>query len=314
MKEPDAYSYQRYLIAKQTVDARALNSRVWTHFIAKLTEHDSPLRVLEVGAGVGATTQRVLEVLPEKITGELEYTLLDVNRKNLVVSRERLRDWLKGRKHWTLREDGDILRAEEEGGVVVRLRFVESDLLEYAGSKNEAKRSYHALISQAVLDLLPLPATLDALQPLLVDNGGLWYLPIHFDGVTAFEPPIEPALDEQIERLYHRSMHSGDAQEGGIAGPHTGRRLLTALPDAGASLLDVGSSDWIVHPANEEYPPDEAYFLHHILHFVESELAGHPDLDSNAFKSWVQKRREQIASGTLIYIAHQLDILAQQAA
>ena len=189
------------------------------------------------------------------------------------------------------------------------LRFVEEDLFSYAETRTVPM--YDALVSQAVFDLLPLRTTLDTLQPFVTD-GGLWYLPIHFDGVTAFEPPIEPDLDEQIERLYHRSMQSDGAGDEGVAGAHTGRRLLSTLPETGATLLEVASSDWIVHPSGGSYPSDEAYFLYHILHFVEEELSGHPDLDSAVFNSWMQKRREQIASGTMIYVAHQLDILARQ--
>ena len=308
MPEPESYSYQRYLVAKQTVDARALNLRVWQRFVTKLAETDSPLQVLEIGAGIGATAQRVLEAVPTRFD-QLEYTLLDVNSANLAVSRKRLRDWLEQHEHWSLKEEGEEVTATKEGGVVVTLRFVEGDLFEYAATRSQ--QSYDALISQAVFDLLPVPATLDSLRPLLVD-GGLWYLPIHFDGVTAFEPPIQSDLDDRIERLYHQSMRRDDAEEGGIAGAQTGRRLLSALPATGASLLEAGSSDWIVHPNENEYPSDEAYFLHHILHFVESELSGHPKLDANAFDSWLQRRREQIESGTLIYIAHQLDILAEQ--
>ena len=311
MGTPNTYSYQRYLVAKRTVDARALNHRVWTRFIDELVEQSSSLQVLEVGAGIGATTRRALEAISEKSIDRLEYTLLDVNQDNLNVAHERLRDWLDGSENWNLVEtEGGMLAAEEEGGVVVTLRFTQADLFEHA--ETATKQSYDALISQAVFDLLPLRAALTSLRPLL-KNQGLWYLPIHFDGLTAFEPPIEPSLDDRIERLYHRSMCPDNETASGVVGAHTGRRLLTQLPDVGAKLLEVGSSDWIVHPTNREYPSDEAYFLQHILHFLETELSGHPTLDASVFNSWIEKRREQIEEGTLIYIAHQLDILAQQA-
>ncbi|MCB0115995.1 MAG: hypothetical protein KDD84_17970, partial [Caldilineaceae bacterium] len=54
---------------------------------------------------------------------------------------------------------------------------------------------------------------------------------------------------------------------------------------------------------------DEAYFLRHILHFVETTLSGHPELDATSFAQWLQTRRDQIERGELIYVAHQLDLL-----
>ena len=57
---------------------------------------------------------------------------------------------------------------------------------------------------------------------------------------------------------------------------------------------------------------EEPYFLHHILHFIEQELSEHPTLNSAHFARWIRNRRQQIVRGELIYIAHQLDVLARQ--
>jgi hypothetical protein len=156
---------------------------------------------------------------------------------------------------------------------------------------------------------MPIADALQALRPHLA-AGGVWYLPIHFDGVTAFEP-AHP-LDSRIERLYHASMTENIEGEELREAAHTGRRLLTQLRKEGGALLDVGSSDWVVFGGPDGYAETEDDFLHHILSFIETELAGHPALSPSALETWIQTRRRQIEDGELIYIAHQLDVLARQ--
>ncbi len=55
-------------------------------------------------------------------------------------------------------------------------------------------------------------------------------------------------------------------------------------------------------------PDDDAYFLHHILHFFESSLAGRAELDPARFTAWLSRRRAQIDAAELIFIAHQIDV------
>lgn len=305
MTEPDSYSYPRYLDAKTSVDARALNRRVWTQFVERLADAPSPIRILEVGGGVGATVERIVEALEDASPDRLHYTLVDIEPDNVAAAQERLREWA-GRRGYSV--SGRERQTWTDGSLDVTVQFITADLFDVASARQ--KESYDALIAQAVLDLFDISAVLRALRPLL-RGGGLWYLPIHFDGVTAFEPPVDPTLDARIERLYHESMAGTSDRDEGPDGSHCGRRLLTRLPKADVPLLDAGSSDWVVVPRDGEYPGKEAYFLHHILHFVESELSGHPDLKAPAFADWLRTRRRQIDDGTLIYIAHQLDVLAQ---
>jgi len=141
--------------------------------------------------------------------------------------------------------------------------------------------------------------------------GGLCYFTINFDGATIFEPVIDPALDAQIETLYHRSMDERitDGQPSGDS--RSGRHLFHLLPRAGVEILAAGSSDWVVFGRGGSYPADEAYFLHAILHFVEVTLTGHPELDQKDFARWMTERRRQIAAGELVYIAHQMDFVGQ---
>jgi len=291
---PNSYTYPRYLKAKRSVDERALNQRVWTRFVRLASRRESPLRILEVGGGVGATLERIVETLDGREVEPIEYTLVDVKADNIDAARERVSS-LTTEQNW------------EEAFRQVSVRFETIDLFDFAA--NEEGGRYDVIVGQAIFDLLCVPKALRALRPLLVEDG-LWYLPIHFDGVTAFEPPIDSTLDAQIGRLYHESMANDEPE--GHDGAHTGRRLLTRLRKEGANLLEAGSSDWVVFAEKDGYPEDEAYFLHHVLHFVEEELAGRSALDSGAFAEWVQERRRQIEAGELIYVAHQLDVLALQ--
>lgn len=287
-------------------------------------------RVVEVGGGVGATVERLGEALIDRAHEGLEvalaYTLIDATRENVEAARVRLPS--RGRR---LGFDVSVERvsvgeasAAGEGpsdapvlvwsneGVRLYIGVREGDALTDAPFSEGpfGGAPYDALIGQAVLDLWNVP---HALAHLLdhVKREAPVYLPIHFDGVTAFEPEVDAGLDRAIERLYHRSMHTRQTPHGSPDGARTGRRLLTRLRDAGATLVDAGASDWVVFAGPEgAYPSDEAYFLHHILHFVEDELTGHPDLDADAFADWIDARRRQIDAGTLVYVAHQLDVLA----
>jgi len=310
---PETYSYPRYLRAKETVDDRALNQHVEDHFYDQLTARThEPLRLLEIGAGVGATAKRIVHGLSKRNVRALNYSLIDVTPENVDVARNDLLEW--GRDHgydvWGTKEK--IVFSGQQLDVSFDVHT--GDFFEFA--RDYEGEPYDAVIAQAVLDIVDPASALNVLRPLLKERG-FWYLPIHFDGITVFEPPIDTELDVRIERLYHESMTGGNAEETSSAedsrgGAVTGRRLLSALHSDDAHLVAAGSSDWVVFAADGTYTGDEAYFLHHILHFIEMELQEHPDLDATAFANWLQERRRQIESGELIYLAHQLDILAQE--
>ena len=306
--QPDSYTYPRYLQAKETVDERALNRRVWEAFVDRLHRRaGSPCRILEIGAGTGATAKRVVDALRELRVDSLRYTLVDIESDNLDTAREELLRWSRdeGFDVW-----GSESRVVLTGGEVdVSFSLVEADLFDFASAYDDPP--VDALIAQAVLDLFDVADALRRLGPLL-DAEGLWYLPIHYDGVTAFEPTVDAELDRTIESLYNASMSD---EEGGRSGAHCGRRLLSHLREQDMDLIDAGSSDWVVLAGDDGmYRGDEAYFLHHILHFIEGELRGHPEVSEEAFANWLTERRRQIAEGELMYIAHQLDVLAQKPA
>lgn len=299
------YSLPRYLQAKKSVDDRALNRRAWDHFVTSLGQ-DTSVRLLEVGGGTGATLQRIVTALRGRGVQSLNYTLVDKNEDAVAAADSLLRQYARNQGFTVSSHSPQVWSSSE---CTVKVTLVTNDLYAFADVCDRG--TFDAIVGQALFDLLDISDALDRLRPLLRDQG-LWYLPIHFDGVTAFEPCLDADLDARIEKLYHESM--ADDQKEGNVGAHTGRRLLSQLQKAGDTILVAGGSDWVVHPQENEYPAEEAYFLHQILHFVETELAGHPELNAKSFENWLTRRRQQIENGTLIYIAHQLDVLARGSA
>ena len=302
MPIPDHFPFTRYLAAKKNVDDRALNRQVWETLRGELpeTSPQNPLHALEIGAGVGTMIERMLEW---RLLRHARYTAIDNQAENIAAARRRLQAHPAvhvldpRRTHWSEPS------ANSEPQVLVMLQA--RDVLEMI-PRQPGERPYDLLIAHAFLDLIDLPSTLPGILSLL-KPGGLFYFTLNFDGLTLFEPQIDPPLEELILGLYHRSMDER-LRDGHPSGDsRAGRHLFTHLKQCGGQILAAGASDWVVFPRNAGYPADEAYFLHFILHTVHSALAGHPELDPPAFSAWVQKRQAQIERGDLVYIAHQID-------
>jgi hypothetical protein len=177
--------------------------------------------------------------------------------------------------------------------------------------REETSPRWDVLVANAFLDLVDVPAVLPRLLG-LVQPGGLLYFSINFDGLTALEPVVDPALDEKIMRLYHRSMDERQVNGARSGDSRAGRHLFQHLRAAGVDILEAGSSDWLVWARDGVYPVDEGYFLGCILHFFESSLRGCAEFSDADLQGWLRARREQIERGELVYMAHQLDFLARK--
>lgn len=287
----DDESFIRYLASKRSVDDRALNRVVWDAMIAAARDksaslRDFPLargdgpRVLELGGGIGTMVDRVVEegrLLPGS------WTMIDAQPALIAKARQRLAHTAP-----------------------FPLELLATDLDSYLASPF---RPFDLVIANAFLDLLDPPRALPRMAG-LCRPGGLFLFSITFDGLTVLEPEIDRDLDTRIVELYHRTMDERIAGGERSGDSRCGRHLLTLLPRTGYRIMAAGSSDWIVHPRNGEYPADESFFLSCILGFFEESLSARPELDRATLDRWLRARRTQLADGELVFMAHQLDVLA----
>ena len=168
----DDFNFTRYLAAKRTVDDRALNRHVWQTLAAAVAAElppDRPLRVLEVGAGIGTMVERCVEW---GLLTRADYTAIDSEESNIEVARRRLAH----------------LTASEESGLQLRLET--ANLYDFT-ARQENRHRFDLIIAHALLDLLHLPTALPSLLQ-MVRPGGLFYFSINFDGATLFLPEIDP--------------------------------------------------------------------------------------------------------------------------
>ncbi len=280
--------FQRYLLAKRSVDDRALNHTVYR----ALAEHPAlqrrPLRVLEVGCGIGAMLERLLAWKLLAPLAGVSYVGVDSDGQSITAARERLPAPPNLALEW--RQD-DLLRPPAPD-----------------------EPSFDLLIAHAVLDLLHLPTALAALHARL-RPGGLAWLTLNFDGATIFEPVFDGALEAEILGAYHASMDA--RRTAGLPSGHsqTGRRLFSALPAAGFQILAAGPSDWVVFPqrtpAGYGYAHDEISFLRAIVQTVCNEPTVQAAIAAERLTAWRTQRLEQVTARRLTYIAHQLDFLVQ---
>jgi len=299
--------FQRYLRAKRTVDDRALDRRtvdtLRTQLTARAADTDGPLRVLEIGAGIGTMLARLVEwdVLP---AGEIHYVAVDIQSENVDAFPAYLREWADGRAVTVA--DGVSQSTADDASLVldgddrrIAVEAVRAEAVGYAAAAD----GYDLLIGAALLDIIGrdgLPTLLDALA-----SGGLYYFPITFDGATRFRPS-HPA-DRAVEDYYHRHM---DQKPGGDS--RAGDDVFTRLQRLeGATLLSAAGSDWVVRPVDGAYPADEAAFLRHILDTVERAVGESAGDGFEALDPWMACRREQVAAAELLYCTHQLDFLGR---
>jgi SAM-dependent methyltransferase len=287
----DDGSFIRYLASKRSVDDRALNRLVWDAMIAAARDPSASLRVfpytrgdgprvLELGGGIGTMVDRVAEegrLLPGS------WTMIDAQPALIAKARQRLAHTAP-----------------------FPLELLATDLDTYLALPF---RPFDLVIANAFLDLLDPPRALPRLAG-LCRPGGLFLFSITFDGLTVLEPEIDRDLDTRIVELYHRTMDERMTSGERSGDSRCGRHLLTLLPRCGYRIMAAGSSDWIVHPRNGEYPADERFFLSCILGFFEESLSARPELDRATLDRWLRARREQLAAGELVFMAHQLDVLA----
>ena len=301
-------SFLRYLAAKRSIDDQALNRQVWDVVWSHLGSGDParPLRILEVGAGIGTMVERILEWTRVQVAS---YTALDSQPGLLAEAEVRLRAWAAHR--------GWGAEAERAGRLAVQgdRRSIEVEFLAMevfdALEGGAVEGPWDLVLAHAVLDLLDLERTLAPLVARAAP-GGILHFTLNFDGATVFAPPAAAQLEARLEHAYHATMDERRVSGQPTGGSRTGRLLFGALTAAGAEILASGASDWVVFPRQGAYTEDEATFLGAILDTVEEALRGRSEISSGELNSWLAARRGHLARGQLSYIAHQLDFAARR--
>jgi SAM-dependent methyltransferase len=305
VSSPAPPDFIRYLAAKQVLDDRSLNRQVWNTLAQAVQDRPdaSPLRVLEVGCGIGTMVERLLDW---GLLTQGAYTGIDVDAGLIRAAASHLGSYAAARQASLIETSGGGMRFSTPAQDV-RITFEAADLFDFL-DREPGKSAWDLLVAHAVLDLIDLDSALPRFLSCMAP-GGLFYFSLNFDGATIFEPSIDPDLDALVEGLYHRTMDTRRCQGRPSGNCRTGRRLFGHLKDAGARVAAAGSSDWVVWPGPDGYPGDEAYFLHFIIDTIDQALRGNPELDRSHFQNWIAARHRQIEARELIYIAHQLDVM-----
>ncbi len=131
--KPTDYSFTRYLAAKKSIDDRSLNRYVWEQLAAALppASPDNPLRVIEIGAGIGTMIERALEW---GLLHNADYTALDNQPENLAAARLRLEAWANSRNIEMGCSPGLVLLEQDQHQVAVSL--VHADVLDWIASQH----------------------------------------------------------------------------------------------------------------------------------------------------------------------------------
>ncbi len=305
MSEPKPYYHiTKYLAAKKSVEDRCLNG----HVLSSLTQavrdlKKYPLKVVEMGSGIGGMVERSLEW---GLFDHADYIGFDFYPDNINLAQDCVHEWAtkNGCERINCGDHGLRIRSSEKD---ISITFESRDAFEFVKAN---PHSCDLLIANSFLDLIDFdtdfPVMLSVLKP-----GGLFYFAVNFDGATILEPEIDPPLDSLIESLWHEDMDTRIENDKPAGDSRCGRHFFGHARRHNASILAAGASDWTVFPHADGYPADEAYFLHFIIYTIYRALRDDPRLDSKMFEAWIEKRHAQVDEHKLVYIAHQLDFLGR---
>ena len=308
MSIPQTYDFIDYLVAKKTIDDRSINRTVWDRLQSELVDQQTieRLRVLEIGSGIGTMIERM--AAGPLVRRSALYTAVDINPDCTRAARRRLSRWAK-RVGFTVTRKKDASHQLEVGSTTIRVNINTGDV--HTLVSEAASHPCGLILAHAFMDLVDIQTLLPGMLRLL-ENGGLLFFSLNFDGDTVLLPAIAPDFDDRVIRLYHRSMDERIVGGRPAGDSRTGRRLLVTLLQCKTEILAAGASDWIVYPRRRRYPLGESYFLHYIVHTIDEELAHHPEIDPDYFKAWIAKRHAQIENGELVFMAKHIDVLARK--
>ncbi|MBD3166938.1 hypothetical protein GF324_10090 [bacterium] len=299
------FTMRDYLEAARSITERSLHPEVWTRLQAELRwrAKQGPLSVFEAGAGTGTMLLRLLE---HGLLQRGSYYAIDTDGDLLAVLREHVFTWAnKAGVHVEAMGEECVCLKTEQGDL--RINTVQKDFLGYMDSF-EPGPHYDLFVACSFFDLVNPIVSLEKLK-VRMKAGALLYLPITFDGVTSLMPQLAADLDDDVIRLYHKSMDTRRSNGMVTCGSRAGRLMVHHLTVCGAIPMMVRSSDWVVNPIAGKYRRDEIFFLKCMLGFIEDALLKQKEIDPFQLDRWLRYRNRQIREGKLTFIAHNLDIL-----
>lgn len=304
------FSYIKYLSAKKHLDNRTINKTVFDALKDNLapTSAEKVLSITEFGSGIGTMIERLIDW---GLLKECVYTSIEQNDEFIMQTVARLRKYADANEfHFSEEnEQPNVKLIRLRKNALIRIRLIASDFFD-VNPKEYQIPSQDLIIAHTFLDIFHLP---DALTHMLsfLKEGGLFYLTSNYDGITHFLPHSVPEIDRKMESLYNQSMdiRSSDKKQGGS---RCGSQLFSEIYLAGGQILESGSSDWVIFPGENNYHPDEKYFVECIIKTAARAITETGDISEQEVALWVHRKLDQLYSNQLIFQAHQLDFMGKK--
>jgi SAM-dependent methyltransferase len=269
-----------------------------------------PVRVVDLGSGIGAGLQRALRWLGDRAS--LAFTV-DSDRVLLAAAQAAWRD-----DSWTVhptdesRDQGCAPYTVFRNGQRTIITPLVADALaplDVAGGPSDA--SIDLVLAHAFADLVPLDRLATRIHALL-RPGGLAHLALTYDGETAFEPTDDARLEARVIAAYHRHMDRPRAEFECYGGSTAGRRLGSALEAAGLRIVRAAPSIWRVHAGRGDTAAAREV-LARMIRFVADSVI---DLDGSwatQIGRWESSRWKALGTGELSLRVRHVDVLATRA-
>jgi hypothetical protein len=219
-----------WLVLREGADAAARSAALSERLARGLPER-RPLRILDLGAGIGANVR----FLAPRLGGAQRWRLIDNDRGLLARLPEALTAWA-GREGHRATPDGEGLRLEGDG-FSARVEPVCRDLSGDPGAWLSGETDL--VTASALLDLVSR-AWIDALASRIRDVGCAALFTLSYDGRIAWDPalPADAALRDALNRHQRRDKGFGTA-----LGPDAAAYAAARLAALGHAVNEA-LSDW----------------------------------------------------------------------
>ncbi len=280
-----------WLEARHRFDASARDPALRAIAIARLPQ-DRPARILDLGAGLGASVRHMAPHIP----GPQRWRLIDADPASLQRAIPRLSAWAL-RRGWSCRPTpGGLLIDRPDGALHVEA--ICGDLHDLAGLTDLGDADL--VTANALFDLFSR-ADLDRLVAALAARRLPTLATINYTG--AHLTPDDPD-DALIFSHYHAHMRRPRPPSPPAMGTTCAAQLLESFSRAGFRV-EQGPSPWRV-------PPEAKNLLTHLLNFIQGAVpATLHDPDERArFDRWLARRRLHLQRGHLAAHLDHVDLLA----